>query len=131
MHEYLLPNSDVTKFVDHVNGNRHDNRMSNLRINSISGNNHNRKKSKNSSSTYIGVSYDQPKDLYEACCGKNYVRLRQVFRNEIEAAICVDIFSKHLYGEFSNHNEISKEDYDTYYQKVYDLVKDRLTPTEN
>ena len=52
-----LTNAPTGKLVDHVNGNRLDHRMVNLRITDHAGNSENRTKRKGVSSRFIGVSW--------------------------------------------------------------------------
>lgn len=94
--------------IDHINNNKIDNRLENLRINTISGNNHNRTKSKNATSKYKGVSYFKR--------DKNWmVQIRKdekyyfggYFETENEAAIAYNIKANELYGEFANLNIIN------------------------
>lgn len=50
-------NGDEPKFIDHINGNRSDNRIENLRACSKSENRHNSDMNKNNTSGYNGVAY--------------------------------------------------------------------------
>ena len=121
MHEYLMPNEDEKKFIDHINGVRVDNRISNLRIVCISSNNQNRKKSDKATSTYNGVSLVHGR--WEAGCRKNDIRYRMTFETEIEAAICYNIFAKALYGSFAKLNNI--DNIDKYEDGVLEVVKQK------
>lgn len=58
LHHYLLGKKE-NMIIDHINGNGLDNRRDNLRFLTISQNNQNRIKKENSSSKYIGVSFDK------------------------------------------------------------------------
>lgn len=58
MHTYILPNTNKSKVVDHINSEKTlDNRKYNLRVVSHTINGRNKRKRKDSSSQYIGVSY--------------------------------------------------------------------------
>ena len=45
------------------------------------------------------------------------------YKLEIQAAVAYNIRAKELYGEFANLNDISEEDFNKYYQEVYDNIK--------
>ena len=60
MHRYLM-NAKEGELVDHINHDPIDNRLSNLRINTIGANAHNKTKLGNTSSQYIGVSFKSGK----------------------------------------------------------------------
>lgn len=53
-------------FVDHINRNRSDNRIANLRLATMSENLHNIEKSKNNTTGYLGVSYSKTAKKYVA-----------------------------------------------------------------
>lgn len=63
LHRYLLNVKDG-QFVDHINGNGLDNRISNLRICSLSENQMNRKKQSNNTSGYKGVTWNKGKSKW-------------------------------------------------------------------
>ena len=58
LHQFLLGKQE-DMVIDHINGNGLDNRRENLRFLTISQNNQNRNKKENSSSKYIGVSFEK------------------------------------------------------------------------
>ena len=108
MHKYLMKKvhnfeSTKTKIIDHANKIKHDNRMCNLRINTISGNNHNKNKKINAISQYIGVSKSGNK--WTSQIRKNNVIYRLgTYEIEIEAAKAYNVKATELYGEFANLN---------------------------
>jgi hypothetical protein len=86
LHQFLLGKKE-NMIIDHINGNGLDNRRDNLRFLTISQNNQNRIKKENSSSKYIGVSFDKNRwkvGFSDICLG--------YFDNEEEAGKQYDTF---------------------------------------
>ena len=105
MQRYLL-NAEKGVLIDHINKNRLDNRIENLRISDIQKNNHNRTKSANKSSKFIGVSkiYN---GRFAAEINKNGIRYRLgVFKDEKDAALAYNNKAKELYGDYANLNQL-------------------------
>ena len=65
LHDYLLPHVDGLE-IDHINMNRFDNRVSNLRYVTHQQNQINQGIQKNNTSGYSGVSYYEPRGKYRA-----------------------------------------------------------------
>jgi hypothetical protein len=88
MHNILMPNDDKKKVVDHINNDRLDNRLENLRIVTYSMNNRNAKrKREGSSSQHPGVSWDSRKNQWQVGISINGKRQHLgLFDNEEEAA---------------------------------------------
>ena len=104
MHRYLL-NYDGKDVVDHINNNKLDNRKCNLRIITKKQNSMNSSSSKNSTSKYIGVTWDKERNKWIAqisidCKNINLGR----FDNEIDAAKARDIATLKYLGEFGKLN---------------------------
>lgn len=110
MHEYVMNKYNLipgeNEIIDHINKIKHDNRKINLRINSRSGNSHNKKKAPGAASKYYGVSRN----------GKNWgVRIIfkgityhcGTFKKELEAAKAYNNKAIELYGEFANLNDLT------------------------
>jgi len=57
LHKHLT-NTDENQTVDHIDGNKQNNKMDNLRILTVKGNCQNKSKQKNATSQYMGVSWD-------------------------------------------------------------------------
>ncbi len=106
---YGLINNIVPDIVDHINNDRKDNRISNLRENTSSGNNHNKSKTKNASSKFFGVYYSKQRIKWLASITLNNKQYHiGLFKNEIEAAKAYNIKTNELYGDKANLNEIPK-----------------------
>jgi hypothetical protein len=110
LHRYLT-NAKKDEIVDHINnnGNTVNNHMlENLRISNISGNNHNKTKSNNKSSQYIGVNFQKYRYCTKIVKDYKIYRLGN-YKTEIEAAIAYNLKAKDLYKEFANLNIIPEE----------------------
>lgn len=93
MHRIIL-NVKENDIVDHINGNRLDNRETNLRITNLQLNGENKKKTKlNATSKYLGVCYHKQRNKYISSIRHNNKRhYLGIFKTEIEAAECRDIY---------------------------------------
>lgn len=109
MHRLILGIKDSKIWVDHINGNRLDNRKENLRICSTYENAWNSKKSVNKTSIYKGVI------AYTSRHGRKSWRARitycgnqislGLFNSEIEAAIAYNNKAIELFGSYANLNQ--------------------------
>ena len=106
MHRFLL-NPKKNEIVDHINHNRVDNRLFNLRICNAGINGHNQIKQINLTSKYKGVYFENSTKKYrvEIQCNKKRYKLGR-FNTDIEAAEEYNKKAKELYGENVNLNII-------------------------
>lgn len=103
MHRFLMKISDPDVVVDHINGNRLDNRKENLRIASVTENNRNQTKIRSdNSSGYRGVALNSKTGKYVAyVTGSNGKRKHLgTFSKAEEAAKAFDKAAKEIYGKF-------------------------------
>lgn len=106
MHRVVLGLTRYDKIqIDHINGNRLDNRKSNLRICNCSQNQANKEKISSNTSGYKGVTFHKAKNKWMASAkymGKSY--FAGYFSNPIDAAKAYDALVKKLRGEYSRTN---------------------------
>jgi hypothetical protein len=104
LHRYIM---DYTgdDCVDHINGNKLDNRRCNLRIVTCLQNSMNKLKSANCSSKYIGVTYAKDRNKWRAFISVNGEKkhLGQ-YINEIDAAKARDNATKIYFKEYGKLN---------------------------
>jgi hypothetical protein len=108
MHRFVIK-AEKGDIVDHIDRNKFDNRLQNLRIVTSSINNHN--KAGRGSSNFRGVCYIRRDNIWSATITKDrIIYVAGNYKKEIQAAIAVNIKSKELYGDYANLNKISEED---------------------
>ena len=104
LHRLLFPNMDGYE-IDHINGDKLDNRRSNLRPCTHQQNGFNQKRRHTNTSGYIGVSFLRRLDCYEAYIHfhgtKHHLGL---YTEPIAAARVRDCVAKLLFGEFARLN---------------------------
>lgn len=83
----MILDPGVYEIVDHKNGDRSDNRRSNLRMTDSQGNAENRRKKVGATSKYLGVCYDKKSGKFVVQISGAYLGC---YENEIEAAVVHD-----------------------------------------
>ena len=101
MHKGYLP-----KTIDHINGDKLDNRIENLRAATVGQNQHNRKTNANNTSGYKGVSWNKAQKKWTAriTLERKIIHLGY-FANVEEAAEVVRKAREELHGSFANHGD--------------------------
>ena len=93
------------KIIDHINGNKLDNRKANLRICTYSENTINVKR--NLQNKFRGVSFDKLREKWKARISVNGKRIQLGrFDTKIQAAIRYNSFAIKFHGSFANLNEV-------------------------
>jgi len=101
MHKGYLP-----KTIDHINGDKLDNRIENLRAATVGQNQHNRKTNANNTSGYKGVSWNKARKKWITGIKLEGKRIHLgYFDNVEEAAEAVRKAREELHGDFANHGE--------------------------
>jgi len=94
--------------IDHINGVRNDNRISNLREATRSQNMHNMSISKNNKSGYKGVSLHKSTGLWQAKLKSGGVIVfRKFYKTKEEANNALIKERKKAHGEFCNHGQFA------------------------
>ena len=111
LHRFVINVTDPSIPVDHVDGNRSDNRASKLRESDAKHNAHNRRKQDGTSSKYTGVHKRKDCDKYAAyICNNGMFENLGLFCTEGLAALAYNKRAKEIYGDAANLNDIMEED---------------------
>lgn len=102
LHRFIM-DAQKGQSVDHINGDKLDNRRSNLRFCTQAQNVHNSKLSKLNTSGYKGVFWTKHAKLWRVRVGKKHVGY---FSDKIEAAKAYNVKAIELFGEFARLNEL-------------------------
>lgn len=110
----VLMHRQLTEFageVDHINGDRSDNRRENLRIVSRLQNCANTPARSENCLGYKGVSFDKRKGKYRARIGNDYERIwLGYFDNPHDAARMFNFWAKDMFGEYARLNVIKEDE---------------------
>lgn len=109
MHRHIMGNP-LGMVVDHINGNKLDNRRQNLRVCTQAQNCRNRSSAAGSTSKFKGVSWNQRKQRWIVSI-KYYEKTVYIgsYKSEELAALCYNIASQELHGEFGKKNALERE----------------------
>lgn len=108
----FINNPDNKPNVDHINNDKNDNTIFNLRWVTHSQNMMNRKK-KNTNNKYKGVIYDKNYKKYKVQINKDKkIMYLKYFDDEKEAAEKYNKYANKFFGKFAKLNDISDEDSD-------------------
>lgn len=93
--------------IDHINGDKLDNRKSNLRLCTISLNGANTRIASNNTSGYKGVHWDtrDKKWLAKICVNQKSMNLGR-YENKMDAAVAYNEAAKVYFGEFARLNNV-------------------------
>lgn len=105
IHRVIMKCTDSNLVVDHIDNNPLNNQKSNLRVCTKAENNRNTSSHKDSSSKYLGVTYDKARKKWNAQLMVNGKRvLTKRYTTEIEAAYAYDTAAKLHVGQYANLN---------------------------
>ena len=103
---FLLHKGYLPKTLDHINGDRADNRIENLRPVTVNQNQHNRKLNKNNTSGHKGVSWCKRTNKWKAAVKLEGKRINLgAFDNLEEAAEVVRAGREELHGDYAHHGD--------------------------
>ncbi len=108
LHSFLFKAKSQGLYIDHINGNRLDNRKTNIRLCTQMQNTYNRGLASNSSSGYKGVSWHSRIKKWQTRIGFNHKRKHLGYYNtKKEAALAYNEAAIKYYGEFARINEVA------------------------
>lgn len=101
---YLMHHNTLPKYIDHIDGNRLNNRIENLRETSLSQNAWNMKLSKRNKSGVKGVLWDIRKNKWLARCMTNGKDKHIGYFEELEdAKMAIEKYRAEVHGDFARN----------------------------
>jgi len=102
---FLMHHGHLPKVVDHIDGNKDNNKIENLRAATYSENLHNSKRNKRSTTGYKGVKWSKQKQKFIGIVHSNYKEYYAGSYTTIEeAAKATTELRNKLHGAFAKHN---------------------------
>lgn len=102
---YMMFNGFITDQIDHIDGNKQNNKIENLRLASNTQNQHNAKMRKDNNSGFKGVYWQKSTNKWAVSVSVNKKRLYFGCFKDIELAELVAIEARDKYhGKFARHN---------------------------
>lgn len=102
---YVYGEFPPDKLIDHINGNRSDNRIENLRLASQGENLMNRGRQSNNKAGYKGIWFDNQRQLWAAMIGfNNQKKALGRYETAEEAARAYDAAARLYHGQFAYQN---------------------------
>jgi len=98
---YKMAYNQEPKEIDHIDGNRQNNKLSNLRGSNKSTNQMNAKKRDNCTSIYKGVYFNKRKKKYAARCNRKFIGY---FENDYDAALAYNFMAHKEFGDYAKFN---------------------------
>lgn len=99
---YMLFHNQLPEFLDHIDGNRSNNRYENLRPATANQNMHNRKRSVNNTSGVKGVAWAEHANKWLAYCWVDKKQYHLGYYADLaEAAEAVKVFREKHHGEYA------------------------------
>lgn len=89
--------------LDHIDMDKRNNKISNLREANHKQNQGNIRKKNNSTSIYKGVRFKSDRNKWQARCASKHLGY---FKSEQEAALAYNKFAKEYFGDFAKLNEV-------------------------
>ena len=102
---FLMHHGYLPKEIDHIDGNKFNNKIENLRHATTSQNAMNRQKPRNNTSGYKGVSWDKKRNKWRTQIGFNGIQTTLGYYDcLVKAATAYKIEAEKLHKEFANAN---------------------------
>ena len=103
---FLMQHGYLPKMIDHINGNRIDNRIENLRAANDNQNAHNMGMRPDNSSGIKGVSWNKDRQKWAVRVNHNKKTYQRYVQDlELAELVAIEMRSK-LHGEYANHGEL-------------------------
>lgn len=120
LHHLIVGKPPTGYVVDHINGDRMDNRIENLRFATYSENSQNTHREK--TGYYTGIHFNSKKNHWRVYCGNHYLGS---FRDEVKAAEQYDKAALILYGPHAHTNGLVSYEQAKAYASIEDLKSKR------